>query len=111
MFSKYHRFALGICALSLTLAGAAEPAMAQTVSAAQTRPYSVAETTIATLLDDPEAADILKRLIPTVYANDMFQTMGRPQTLKAVQQYEPAALSDDVLTQIQAELDKLPAPK
>jgi hypothetical protein len=55
------------------------------------------------------AAEILKRLIPTVYANDMFQSAGRSLTLKAIQQYEPDALSDENLAKIQAEFDKIPA--
>jgi hypothetical protein len=33
--------------------------------------------------------------------------MGRTQTLKAIQQYEPVELSDEKLARIQAELDKL----
>jgi len=61
------------------------------------------------LLDDAAANAILKRMIPTVYANDMFQTQGRTLTLKAIQQYEPDALSDENLAKIQAELDKIPA--
>ena len=37
----------------------------------------------------------------------MFQTMGRDQTLQNIQQYEPAALSDENLAKIQAAFDKL----
>ena len=70
--------------------------------------YSVRTTKIGTLLDDPAARAILERLIPAVYANEMFQSMGREQTLVYVQQFEPVALSDANLALIQAELDKLP---
>ena len=53
------------------------------------------ETTIVgKMLDDPAANAMLKKLIPTVYANEMFKTSGRELTLKAIQQYEPEALSD-----------------
>ncbi len=76
---------------------------------AQTAGYSVATTRVSVLLDDPKAAAILERLIPDVYANELFQTMGRSQTLAAVQQYEPAALTDAKLAEIQAEFDKLAA--
>ena len=76
---------------------------------AQTEGYSVAKTRVSVLLDDPKAAEILERLIPTVYANDLFQTMGRSQTLAAIQQYEPAALTDAKLAEIQAEFDRLAA--
>jgi hypothetical protein len=72
------------------------------------RPYSVETTLVGTLLDDPAAAAILQRLIPTIYANEMFQNMGRPQTLRAIQQYEGAVLNDAMLARIQAELDALP---
>ena len=41
----------------------------------------------------------------------MFQTQGRSLTLKAIQQFEPEALSDANLAKIQAEFDKIPAKK
>ncbi len=71
--------------------------------------YSVSTTLVGTLLDDPAANEVLKKTIPTVYANEMFHTMGRESTLAAIQQYEPEALSDENLKKVQAELDKLPA--
>tara|TARA_A100001391_G_scaffold1033_8_gene1525 strand:- start:10904 stop:11239 length:336 start_codon:yes stop_codon:yes gene_type:complete len=73
--------------------------------------YSVATTQVSVLLDDPEAAAILERLIPTVFANEMFQTMGRSQTLTTIQQFEPAALTDEKLAEIQAEFDQLASSK
>jgi para-nitrobenzyl esterase len=84
-------------------------ALAQEADAARPAHYSVATTLVGTLLDDPAAVEILKRLIPTVYANDQFQQAGRSLTLKAIQQYEPDALSDENLAKIQAEFDKIPA--
>mgnify|MGYP000603166092 CR=1 FL=1 len=95
-------------ALAMMAPAAAQSPAAQATAAPQAVHYSVSATPVGTLLDDPAAAAILKRLIPTVYANDMFQTMGRTQTLKAIQQYEPEVLSDQNLTLIQAEFDKLP---
>ena len=96
-------------ALAALAAGAlpmlAAPASAQ---AAQAH-YSVETTLVGKLLDDPAAAAILEKLIPTVYANDMFKSAGRDLTLKAIQQYEPEALNDANLAKIQAELDKIPA--
>lgn len=76
--------------------------------AAKPAHYSVGETTIGKLIDDPAAAAILQRLIPTVWANEMFQSAGRELTLKAIQQYE-AVLTDEKLAEIQAEFDKIPA--
>ena len=81
------------------------PAFAQ---AAQPAHYSVTETLVGQLIDDPAAAAILQKLIPTVWANDMFQSLGRELTLKAIQQYE-AVLTDEKLAEIQAEFDKIPA--
>jgi hypothetical protein len=92
--------------------GTAMPGLVAEAAAqeARERPaYSVSATKVAVLLDDPAAAAILKELIPTVYANEMFQTMGRDQTLQNIQQYEPAALSDENLAKIQAAFDKLAA--
>lgn len=89
-----------------TLTATTIPAAAQDAPAAAAH-YSVSTTQVGTLLDDPAAKAILERLIPTVYANEMFQTMGRSQTLRGIQQYEPVALSDAVLAAIQAEFDKL----
>ncbi|HTM94273.1 MAG TPA: hypothetical protein VL100_00430 [Croceibacterium sp.] len=98
-------------ALASVAAAASPAAFAQDTQAATAAHYSVATTLVGTLLDDPAAAAILQRLVPTVYANDMFKTMGRDLTLKAIQQFEPDALNDDNLAKIQAEFDKIPAKK
>lgn len=107
-----HKTMLSTAAIALAGAAigfSAAPTLAQQAGSAQAAHYSVTMTVVGTLLDDPAANAILKRMIPAVYANDMFQTMGRSLTLKAIQQYEPDALSDENLAKIQAELDKLPA--
>jgi hypothetical protein len=41
-------------------------------------------------------AQIVRRLIPTVWANDMFHSMERDFSLKAIQRYE-AVLPDEKL--------------
>ena len=99
-----------LIAMALASAGGAlpllaVPAFAQAAPAAH---YSVAETPVGKLIDDPAAAAILKKLIPTIWANEMFQSMGRELTLKAIQQYE-GVLTDAKLAEIQAEFDKIPA--
>jgi hypothetical protein len=95
-----------------TLAGlwalSAPPLLAQGAAAGQTARYSVKETLVGKMLDDPAAAAILKEMIPGVYANDQFQSAGRALTLKDIQQYEPDALSDANLAKIQGALDKIP---
>ncbi len=98
--------------LAATLSAALPPtALAQSAATAQPAHYSVKETLVGKLLDDPAAAAILQKLIPTVYAYEMFQSAVRDLTLAAIQQYEPQALSDENLAKIQAEFDKLPAKK
>jgi hypothetical protein len=100
----------------LVLAGLAAcslPALVATASAAEAAAtaahYSVETTLVGKMLDDPAANALLKQLIPTVYANEMFQSAGRDLTLRAIQQYEPEALSDANLAKLQAELNKIPA--
>ena len=97
--------------MATTPAVAAESAAKPAPPAAANAPakYSVNTSLVGTLLDDPAANALLKKMIPSVYGNEMFQTMGRDQTLRGIQQYEPEALSDATLAKVQAELDKLPA--
>ena len=87
----------------------AAPAFAQPAPAAQSAHYSVETTLVEKLLADPAAVAVLKELIPTVYANDQFQSAGRTLTLKQIQQYAPDDLSDANLAKIQAAFDKIPA--
>ena len=100
-----------LSALFATVVASALPtaAMAQAANAAAAAHYSVETTLVGKLIDDPAAAAILQRLIPTVWGNELFQSQGRELTLKAIQQYEPEALSDANLAKIQAEFDKIPA--
>jgi hypothetical protein len=99
-----------LMAVALASAAAASPMLAAPAfaQAAQPAHYSVADTLVGKLIDDPAAAAILQKLIPTVWANEMFQSLGRELTLKAIQQYE-AVLTDQKLAEIQAEFDKIPA--
>ena len=98
---------------SFVLAALATGALSMVVPAvaadAPPAKYSVATTLVGKLLDDPAANAVLAKMIPTVYANEMFKTSGRELTLKDIQQYEPEALSDANLAKVQAELDKIPA--
>ena len=97
--------AMALASAATALPMLAAPALAQ---AAQPAHYSVTDTLVGKLIDDPAAAAILEKLVPTVWANEMFQSMGRELTLKAIQQYE-TVLSDAKLAEIQAEFDKIPA--
>ena len=96
---------------TMTAASAAAvitPAIGAETAAEAASHYSVETTLVGKMLDDPAANALLKRMIPTVYGNEMFQSMGRDLTLRAIQQYEPEALSDANLAKIQTELDKIP---
>jgi para-nitrobenzyl esterase len=98
-----------------TLAFGTVPALAAdaatTIPAAAPGHYSVKETPVGKMLDDPAADELLKKMIPSVYSNEMFHSMGRENTLQGIQQYEPEALKDEVLAKLQTELNKLPAKK
>jgi hypothetical protein len=100
-----------IALASLATAGPAifpAAALAQGAPAAQAAHYSVETTPCGKLIDDPAAAAILQRLIPTGWSNEMFQSAGRELTLRAIQQFE-AVLTEAKLAEIQAEFDKIPA--
>lgn len=95
-----------VIAVPASLLVLTSPAMAQAVQ--DENKYSVEKTRVDKLLQNPAIVEILKKHIPTVYADANFQTMGLSQTLRFIQQFEPNALSDDVLKQLQAEFDKIP---
>lgn len=98
----------GAALSSSPLLAQAGTAPASTQKAAQPAHYSVSDTLVGKLLEDPAAVAILKELIPTVYATDQFQSAGRNLTLKDIQQYEAESLSDENLAKIQAAFDKIP---
>ena len=86
-------------------------AMADAAPAAATATgYSVVDTDIGTLLDDPASKAVVDKYIPGCSVNPQIN-MARAMTLKSVQQYAPDMLSDQALTNIQADLNKLPKKK
>ena len=101
--------ALATSAIGLLLTPQAAAYAQEAAASPKPAHYSVTQTLVGTLLDDPAAAEVLKRLVPTVYADDQFQNAGRSLTLQAIQQFVPDALNDANLAKIQAEFDKLPA--
>ena len=103
------RKSLRSLALAALASGALSMMMPAVAADAPPAHYSVSTTLVGKMLDDPAANAVLQKMIPTVYANEMFKTSGRELTLKAIQQYEPEALSDANLAKVQAELDKIPA--
>ncbi len=79
------------------------PAPAKTQAA-----YSVQETSLGTLLDDPVSREIVRRYAPTII-NHPQVSMARPLTLSQLQRFAGDILNDDVLAKIDAAL-KAAAP-
>ncbi|MFM6832643.1 MAG: hypothetical protein ACKOVA_20245 [Novosphingobium sp.] len=71
-------------------------------------PYSSAETTIGSLLDDPAAKAVLDKHMPGFAGNPQIE-MARSMTLKQIQGFAPDQIKDEVLAKIDVDLAKLPA--
>ncbi|HMO67797.1 MAG TPA: hypothetical protein PKD92_00620 [Novosphingobium sp.] len=99
-----HAVVLASAALSVAPAALASEAQA----AAPAKSYSVAETPLGTLLDDPAAKAVLVRHIPEIASNPQI-AMARSLTLKQVQAFAGGMLSDEALGKIDWDLSKLPA--
>lgn len=108
--------AFAVAALLLAVAPAAAlaqatPAPVATAAAATAATgYSVEDTDIGTLLDDPAAKAVLDKHIPGFSTKDQID-MARSMTLKGIQQYAPDMVTDKVLSDIQVDLSKLPVKK
>lgn len=92
------------------IAAAPTAAFAQSAPAAASAGYSVEETEIGTLLDDPAAKAILVKYLPNVVNAEQIE-MARSMTLKAIQQYKPDEITDKALADIQTDFNKLPVKK
>lgn len=97
-----------LLALSACVSDDAAEHAAATNSAAGAQ-FSTADTTIGTLLDDPEARAILDRHIPQLTQNPG-SAMVRGSTLRAIQGYGLSVLTDEKLALIDADLALL-APR
>ncbi|MCW1402674.1 hypothetical protein OKA06_10140 [Novosphingobium sp. MW5] len=82
------------------LAVSSAPAMAA--------PYTTADTTIGTLVDDAAAKAVLEKHMPGFSANPQLE-MAKGMTLKQIQGFAPDMIKDEVLAKIDADLAKLPA--
>ncbi|MBO9499243.1 MAG: hypothetical protein J7483_07285 [Novosphingobium sp.] len=85
-------------------------AFAQTAATAAASHYSVDQTPVGTLIDDPAAKAVLDKLLPG-FTSDSRIDMARGMTLKALQPYSGGTFTDAVLARVDAELAKLPAKK
>lgn len=71
-------------------------------------PYSSAETTIGSLIDDAAAKAVLDKHMPGFSTNPQIE-MARSMTLKQIQGFAPDQIKDEALAKIDADLAKLPA--
>ena len=86
------------------IAAAAEPAAPAVSTPAKA--YSVEDTDIGTLLDDPAARAILDKQIPGMTTNPQIE-MARSFTLRQIQQYAADQVTDEVLAKIDADFKAL----
>lgn len=84
----------------------AKPVTAGTVPAAAPGAYSVTDTDLGTLLDDPKAKAVLSKHLPELTNNEQIN-MARGMTLKAVQSYSADQVTDAKLAAVQADLNAI----
>ncbi|MFD1613220.1 hypothetical protein ACFSCW_15550 [Sphingomonas tabacisoli] len=102
--------AVAMLALTAPAVANAQAAAAPAAASAKTKAhYTVQETDLGTMLDDPAAKAILVKSIPDVVNNPQIE-MGRSLTLAQLQQYAGESVTDAALKTIQASLDAA-APK
>jgi hypothetical protein len=105
-----HTFAIALFATTLApvAVSAAEPVAAAATAAPAA--YSVAETSIGTLLDDAASKAIVDKHIPGFSTNPQVE-MARGMTLKAIQSFAADVLTDEAFAKIDADLLLLAAKK
>jgi hypothetical protein len=103
-------YAIALIAAMLSPVGVNAQTAPAAAPAAPAPAYTVADTDIGTLLDDPAAKAVLDKNIPGFSANPQID-MARSMTLKAVQAYAADKLTDEALAKVDADLAKLPVKK
>lgn len=95
-----------LAAAALAVAAAATPAFAADAPAAAAAKFNSADSSIGTLLDNPQAKAVLEKHIPEFISNPQIE-MARAMTLKQIQGFAGDALSDEVLAKVDADLAKI----
>ena len=88
-------------------------ASAQDIATANASPapyYSTTTSKVADLLANPATKAVLEQDIPKVIRDDRIG-MGAGMTLKEIQPYAGADLSDEILAKVDADLAKVSGPK
>lgn len=93
-------------ALALILSLSAPQLRAQEVLPTTAAHYSVDQTLIGDLLDDPAACAVLDKHIPGFSGNDQVD-LARGMTLRGIQPYAQDTMTDEVLANIDADLGHL----
>ena len=100
-----------ILAFAAAALAVANPAVvladAPTTAAPAPAKFSVEDTDLGTLLDNPGTKAILVKYVNDMVSNPQID-MARSMTLKQLQQYAGDTLTDAKLAMIEAELSKLP---
>jgi len=99
--------AAAISITAVTAFAQTAPAPAPAPAAPAKAKYTVEETDLGTLLDNPVTKAIVEKHIPGMTTNDQVD-MARGMSLKAIQQYAPDEVTDQRLAAIDADLAKLP---
>lgn len=106
--------ALGLAAITVPALAADAPAAAASATAAPAAAdapktaFSVADTDIGTLLDNPATKAVIDKFLPGLSTNERID-MARAMTLKQVQGFAPDKIKDEDLVKVDAELAKIPA--
>ena len=99
-------FTAGLVGLSLSLGAMAAPALAQDAHAGHAAALSAADTPIESIAAVPEGKAALDKNLPGLTTHEAYEQF-KGMSLKQVQPMSGGAISDDALTALQADLDKL----
>ena len=99
-------FTAGLVGLSLSLGAMAAPALAQDAHAGHAAALSAADTPIETIAATAEGKAALDQNLPGLTTHEAYEQF-KGMSLKQVQPMSGGAISDDALTALQADLDKL----
>jgi len=95
---------LAVSPLAPSVSIGADPATAHTPA------FNSSDSLIGDLIDNSATRAILDKYIPGFSTSDQIDA-ARNMTLKAIQQFAPEAITDDILAKIDADLAKLSPAK
>ena len=99
-------FTAGLVGLSLSLGAMAAPALAQDAHAGHAAALSAADTPIEAIAATTEGKAALDKNLPGLTTHEAYEQF-KGMSLKQVQPMSGGAITDDQITALQADLDKL----